>query len=37
MILNGSMTNNTIENYTTIYASGVKISTYDNIGKIRSF
>ncbi|HEY5511318.1 MAG TPA: outer membrane beta-barrel protein [Prolixibacteraceae bacterium] len=33
--LNGSFANNTIENYVTIYPTGVKISTYDNIGKIR--
>ncbi|MCE1199397.1 MAG: outer membrane beta-barrel family protein, partial [Marinilabiliales bacterium] len=35
MNLSGAMTNNTIERYTTINSGGVKVSTYDNIGKMR--
>ncbi len=35
MNLSGAITNNTIERYTTINSNGVKISTYDNIGKMR--
>jgi hypothetical protein len=35
MNLSGAMTNNTIERYTTINSTGVKITTYDNIGKMR--